>query len=75
MTLLVYMSEIMDIKDAWLNFWIHICMQVNCESGDLNISVNGILPTSTNIEQLSIQKPNALKDKLFLHYFGPRKVK
>ena len=58
--------EIMNIEEFWLNFWIHICMKVNNESGDIVIYVNGESPISTNVVDLRIQKPDIITGKLLL---------
>ena len=58
--------QIMDIKEVWLNFWINICMQVNTLAGNINLTVNGELPILTDVQELRIQKPNIITNKLFL---------
>ena len=58
--------RIMEIEQVWLNFWIHICMQVNVQSGNLSVSLNGEKPVVNSIKEIGLQKPNFITDKLVL---------
>jgi hypothetical protein len=49
-------KRVVEMKRFGLNFWIHVCIQVNTRSGSLNVSVNGEIPINIKAEELSIQK-------------------
>ena len=59
-------THVIDIKQVWLNFWIHICIRVDIESDKLIFYVNGELPIVKNDMKLVSQKPVNLNNKLFL---------
>ena len=55
-----------NLKRFLLNFWIHICIHIDTNLGDLTLSVNGELPFSLEAKELSIQTPKNIKQKLLL---------
>ena len=56
--------KLMDIEEFWLNFWINICMDVDTESGNINVSVNGEANILRNVKDLGLQKPDSLAEKI-----------
>ena len=54
------------IQTFMMNFWIHVCIFVDVNSGDLSISLNGEQPISFKFPELKMQRPKTLENKIFL---------
>ena len=59
-------TRIMDIKETWLNFWIHICMHVDTETEILNVSINGEALVKEKLNGLNAQRPTNFNKKIYV---------
>ena len=60
--------KIREIQTYEINYWLHVCLLVNTETGDLSLSLNGEPPIRFKNTELTIQAPKNLAEKIYLGF-------
>ena len=58
--------KIRELPLHWMLLWISVCIHADTVIGNISVSLNGETPLVFHVEELKHQKPDNLKQKLFV---------
>ena len=58
--------KVRTIPSHWINFWTHVCINVDTQSGNISLSINGEQPLLFKSTEIEKEKPSNLKGKLYI---------
>ena len=57
-------TKLHNVEKPWTHVWMHLCAEVDTDTGNMSVSLNGGAPIMGRDENLLTNKPSNLKDKI-----------